>query len=143
MNRITSIFSFMLMMLMNSALAQTCIADMTSFDFMQTSPNKSHVGSINEIKSTYKKFIEKIGEPTIYKKTSLFFVTSDFENFSQTHCEGEKCRGTDILKGLNECSLENNKRCYPIAAIYKQKLYCLLEPSFNEYHDYKPFNPFD
>jgi len=131
------------MTIMNSALAQTCIADKQNFDFMQTSPTKFHRGSVKEVNAIYQALLKRIGDPAIYGGTSLFYVTSNAAGFSQAYCKDEKCRGTDILNGLNKCSTLNNTGCYPVAAIYNKKLYCLLEPAVSEYHGDKPFDPFE
>lgn len=125
------------------ARAQTCIADKQDFDFMQTSPTKFHRGSIKQVKSIYKALLKRIGDPTIYGGTSLFYVTSNASGFSQAYCKEDKCRGTDVLNGLNKCSVLNNIGCYPVAAIYNKKLYSLLEPAISQYHGYEPFNPFE
>lgn len=127
----------------SSALAQTCIADKQDFDFMQTSPTKFHRGSVEEVKSVYQRLLKRIGDSTIYGGTSLFYTTTDGSGISQAYCQQGKCRGTDILNGLNKCSVLNNIGCYPVAAIYNKKLYCLLEPAVNEYHGDKPFDPFE
>ena len=137
------ILSVVLVTAMSPARAQTCIADKQDFDFMQTSPTKFHRGSITEVKSIYKALLKRIGDPTIYGGTSLFYVTSNASGFSQAYCKEDKCRGTDVLNGLNKCSVLNNIGCYPVAAIYNKKLYCLLEPAMNQYHGYEPFNPFE
>jgi len=132
-----------LAMTMSSARAQTCIADKQDFDFMQTSPTKFHRGSVEEVKAVYQALLKKIGDPAIYGGTSLFFATSDGAGFSQAYCAEGKCKGTDILNGLQKCSANNNIGCYPVAAIYNKKLYCLLGPAVSEYHDDQPFNPFE
>ena len=125
------------------AHAQTCIIDKQDFDFMETSPVKFHRGSIEQVKSVYQALLKQIGDPAIYGGTSLFYVISGIAGFSQAYCPEGKCTGTDILNGLNKCSVNNNIGCYPVAAIYNEKLYCLLEPAVNEYHGDKPFDPFE
>jgi len=135
--------SVFLMMAMSTARAQTCIADKQDFDFMQTSPTKFHRGSVKDVKAIYQALLKQIGDPAIYGGTSLFYVISGIAGFSQAYCTEAKCKGTDILNGLTKCSANNNAGCYPVAAIYNKKLYCLLEPAVNEYHGDKPFDPFE
>src|SRR5690606_24394395 len=132
-----------LVLAMDPVRAQTCIADKQDFDFMQTSPTKFHHGRSEDVKSVYQRLLKRIGDPAIYGGTSLFYATSDGSAFSQAYCQQGKCTGTDILNGLNKCSVMNNVGCYPVAAIYDQKLYCLLEPAVNEYQGDKPFDPFE
>ncbi|MGO4447619.1 hypothetical protein AB4Y96_01735 [Phyllobacterium sp. TAF24] len=124
------------------AQASTCNSQIEKFDFMQTSPQKFYGGTVEEVRSAYKKLTDKIGNPSIYGRTTVFYVASDFSTFSQSYCDTEKCRGLDILEGLQKCSSSNNKACYPIAVIFKSNLYCLLEPALKYNSGDKPFEPF-
>lgn|SRR5690606_25127401 len=138
-----SIILVLFLIVTNVARAESCVSDKNDFDFMATSPTKFHFGKIESVKSAYGNFIDYIGDPGVIGGSSIYYITSDFASFSHAYCEDTKCTGLDILNGLNYCSMYSNKGCYPLAAIYNGKLYCLLDPSPKYYHSSGPFNPFE
>jgi hypothetical protein len=76
----------------------------------------------------------------------VFYVTRDFSHFTQSECSGDKCRGMDILIGMQQCAADpgsNGTVCTPIAAVYQSRVYCLLEPSLEEFDFDNPFRPFE
>lgn len=136
----------LLMSLVSSAgWSAGCVSDMSEFDFNDMSPQKFHFGTREEVSGAYELLIEAVGDPKWYDRPTLFYVTGGFTQFTKAECAGDKCRGMDILTGLQQCAFgaqSGADACHPIAAVYQSRMYCLLEPSLEEFDYDNPFVPF-
>lgn len=124
----------------------SCATELSEFDYISTSPQKFHFGSRKNVSSAYEALAKRIGRPENHAKPTLFFVTNDFSRFTHSECAGEKCRGMDVLLGEQKCGLDpesKGARCTPMAAVYKGRMYCLLEPSLEEFEFDNPFRPYE
>ncbi|MFF2321969.1 hypothetical protein ACFVTJ_13025 [Agrobacterium sp. NPDC058088] len=128
-----------------SGWSPSCVTDVSEFDFLRTSPTNFAFGSRNDVSAAYQKLIEVIGDPAHFEKPTLFYVTKDFSHFTKSECSGDKCRGMDILIGEQQCAADpgsNKTACTPIAAVYQSRVYCLLEPSLEDFDAENRFRPF-
>jgi hypothetical protein len=120
-----------------------CIAELSDFDFYSTSPQNSYFGARKNVSRAYDLLAEEIGNPERYDKPTVFYVTHDFSRFSSSECPGEKCSGRDIFAGMQQCARATGLLCHPIAAVYQSQMYCLLQPSLEEFDYYNPFRPYE
>jgi hypothetical protein len=124
--------------------ATTCETDLAKFDFMSTSPTSFNIGEKHNVDRAYEKLRQALGSLEKYDRTQIFY-SKGYDRLTQHYCENEKCKGTDILEGLQICSARAMSAadvCYPLAVVYKQKLYCLLYPGQTDFDPSKPFKPY-
>lgn len=141
-----SAFALLATLASTAGWTPTCVSDISEFDFYSTSPQKFHFGSREQVAGAYRLVIEAIGDPKWYAKPTLFYVTKAYTQFTKAECAGDKCEAMDILTGLQQCSYGAQSEadtCYPIAAVYQSRMYCLLEPSLEEFDASNPFRPFE
>jgi hypothetical protein len=133
-------------LIQSPARAASCIIDPKQFDFISSSPQLFYAGSEKQVRSIYDLLQKRLGDLSDQESAKLFYTTGSFSRISTSGCEGEKCSGMDIMLGLQACTAEaanSPEICYPLAAIYKGKLYCLLAPALDNYDEQRPFSEFN
>lgn len=133
------------------SLATSCIIDPKKFDFLATSGQIFYFGTEQKVKEIYEKLAKEIATPENYGQTTIFYAQGDFQRLFTSICTDDKCKGSDILRGLQNCSSSvagssQQNLCYPLAVVYSGRVYCLLAPALDNYtgkKDYKPFNPYE
>lgn len=150
--RLMSLFSALLsstLIWVSNVDAASCVLDPHKFDFMDGSAQVFRSGSEEQIKQVYGVLKDVVKDPSKYGASTIFYATNNYHSITSSLCEKNKCSGLDILKGLQNCSANGREKadaCYPLAVVYNDKLYCILQPSLDNYTGKKPvsmLNPFE
>jgi len=126
--------------------ALSCVTDPEKFDFTDDSAQLFHSGTEDQVRKSYGVLREVVKDPSQYGRTTIFYATNKYENITSSYCQADKCNGMDILKGLQDCSHNGRNAsdaCFPLAIVYKGNLYCLLQPSLENYTNKKEFSTLD
>jgi hypothetical protein len=139
-------FALFVVLALSSGWTPSCISEEADFDFYATPTQKFAFGTREEVTQAYERLVEVVGNPKWYSKPTLFYVTGADTQLTRAECAGDKCDAMDVVTGLQQCSYGAQSAadvCYPIAAVYNSKLYCLLEPSHEGADADKPFRPYE
>ncbi|MFF2321970.1 hypothetical protein ACFVTJ_13030 [Agrobacterium sp. NPDC058088] len=139
-------FISLIVLASSSGWTPSCTSDEAEFDFYAARPQKFAFGTRDEVAQAYERLVDNVGNPEWYSKPTLFYVTGAYTQFTKAECAGDKCDAMDVFNGLQQCSSgaqASADTCYPIAAVYNSKLYCLLEPSREGTNSSEPFHPYE
>lgn len=145
MSKIALVFGVM-MVAHAPAVAAECVTNPRHFDFVNTSAQIFYFGTEQDVRGIYGKLEDELDSSGIPAEATVYYAKGRFNNIVKSSCVGEKCTGSDILNGLQNCSSgppSPDNTCYPLAAAYKGKLYCMLAPGLDGYGAEKPFKDFN
>lgn len=133
-----------LSLLPQAALAQGCVMDMREFDYMETSPQEFMQGTPEQVRSAYSALQDHVGDTgSIVRATQYFVDSAEFATITSRECDGDFCRGRDLVQGHVECAQKAGVLCLALAAIKDGTIYCTLKPAFEHTIDQPLFQPFE
>ncbi|MFK3780285.1 hypothetical protein [Agrobacterium sp. NPDC089420] len=126
------------------AQAVTCVVEGSKFTFQTEGygPIFGH-GTQAGADRAYDLLQKELGDLAGFAKPTIFYVKAGRQIVSG-ECAGEKCAAEEMQAGWKRCS-EGAKTtddiCLPLAVVYQNKLYCLLQPP-PPFEEGKPFVPY-
>jgi len=144
MTRILAPACVILMASSSFSFAIECETDPAKFAFTSDTPSTFNIGEKQDVDRAYAGLAAVLGPLDSYTKTRIFY-SKGYEDIRDYDCREEKCRAMEVLEGLQQCGaggMTKKDACYPLAVVYKQKLYCLLYPGQQNFDPSKPFVPY-
>jgi len=126
------------------AHAVTCFVEGSKFNFQTEGygPVFGH-GTQAGADMAYGLLQKELGDLAGFAKPTIFYVKAG-KQIVRRGCAGEKCAAEEMQTGWKNCSegaRTPDEMCLPLAVVYENKLYCLLQPP-PPFEEGKPFRPY-